>query len=80
MLKSVFVIQKSKEAYSEPCQTSKMILFVIMVDNERPLASFVKSIIFDMFDRVLNTSLEFRDLYAFAFVSIFLNKTAIPLQ
>ena len=33
LLKSVFVIQKNKETYSEPCQTSKMELFVNIVDS-----------------------------------------------
>ena len=33
LLKPVFVIQKNKEAYSERCQTSKMELFVKIVDG-----------------------------------------------
>ena len=33
LLKPVLVMQKNKEAFSEPCQTSKMELFVKIVDG-----------------------------------------------
>ena len=33
LFKAVFVIQKNKEAYLEPCQTSKMETFVKIVDD-----------------------------------------------
>ena len=32
-LKPVFVIQKNKGVYSEPCQTSKMELFMKIIDG-----------------------------------------------
>ena len=37
-----------KEAYSEPCQTSKMELFVKIVDGGCQLAKFAKSSILDV--------------------------------
>ena len=42
LLKSLFVTQK-KEAYSEPCQTSKMELFVKIVDGGWQLVKFAKA-------------------------------------
>ena len=48
LLKPVFVIQKNKEAYSEPCQTSKMDLFVKIVDGGWQLAKLAKSSILDV--------------------------------
>ena len=47
LLKPVLVIQK-KEAYSEPCQTSKMELFVKIVDGGLQLAKFAKSSILEV--------------------------------
>ena len=40
LLKPVFVIHKIKETHSEPCQTSKMELFVKIVDGAWQLAKF----------------------------------------
>ena len=40
LLKPVFVIQKINEAHSEPCETSKMKLFVKIVDGAWQLAKF----------------------------------------
>ena len=48
LLEPVFVIQKSKEVCSEPCQTSKMEPFVKIVDGGRQLAKFAKSSILDI--------------------------------
>ena len=48
LLKLVFVIQKNKEPHSEPCQTSKMELFVKIIDSEWQLAKFAKSSVFDV--------------------------------
>ena len=44
----VFVILKNKEAYSEPCQTSKMKLFVKIVDVRWLLAKSAKNSILDV--------------------------------
>ena len=49
MFKPVFVIQKHKGAYSESCQTSKIGLFVKIIDDRRLLAIFAKSSIIDVF-------------------------------
>ena len=43
LLKPVFVIQKNKEAHSEPFQTSKMELFVKIVEGGWQLAKFAKN-------------------------------------
>ena len=43
LLKTVFLIQKNKEAYSEPCQTSKMELFVKILDGGWQLAKFARA-------------------------------------
>ena len=43
LLKPVFVIQKNKEAYSERCQTSKMELFMKIVDGGWQLAKFARA-------------------------------------
>ena len=40
--KPVLVIWKKKKVYPEPCQTSKMELFMKIVDNQRPLTIFTK--------------------------------------
>ena len=45
---TVHLIQKNKETYSEPCQTSKMELYVKIVEGGRPLANFAKSFILDV--------------------------------
>ena len=44
----VFVILKNKEAYSEPCQTSKMKLFVKIVDVRWLFAKSAKNSILDV--------------------------------
>ena len=44
LLKPVFVIQKNKEEYSEPCQTSKMKLFVKIFGGGWKLAKFAKKL------------------------------------
>ena len=43
LLKPVFVIQKNKEACSEPCETSKMELFLKIVDGGWQLAKFARA-------------------------------------
>ena len=43
LLKPVFVIQKNEEAYSERCQTSKMELFMKIVDGGWQLAKFARA-------------------------------------
>ena len=48
LLKPVLVIQKNKEAHSEPCQTSKMELFVNTIDGGWQLGKFAKSLILDV--------------------------------
>ena len=50
LLKLVFVIQKNKEAYSEPCKISQMEFFVKIVDGglQLELAKFAKSSILDL--------------------------------
>ena len=48
LVKPVFVIQKNKKAYLEPCQTSKMELFLKIVDGGWQLAKFEKSTMLDV--------------------------------
>ena len=43
LLKPVFVTQKSKGTYSEPCQTFKMELFVKIVDGGWQLEKFARA-------------------------------------
>ena len=52
LLKTVFLIQKNKEAYSEPCQTSKMELFVKIVDGRCQLTKLARAPTW-MFHRIL---------------------------
>ena len=76
LLKPVFVIQKNKETYSEPSQTSKIELFVKIVDGGWQLVKFAESSILDVWQG-FNMLLELRDLFASVFVWDSLNTLTI---
>ena len=73
----MFVIKKNKEAYWEPCQTSKMELFAKTVDIWRPLTIFCKMLHLSCLTGFwIQLSIELRDVntwcvLAFVFSGVF---------
>ena len=61
-LKNVLCRCVNSEAYLEPSQTSKVELFAKIFNDQNPLTIFAKKVPLQMFDWILNISLELPSL------------------